>query len=119
LTAKNPDDVSIHLYELVFNLEVEEAPYVQKIVETLGTYLEARNTQVRRVALLFIDRFLEPDNANQFKHILEHLVGLLTDRNWKIRLISYDMLKEVRALPDDFRLSFWDRLRKRFLNPFK
>jgi len=119
LTTDNPKGVLDNLNELVFNLDTADAPHIRKIMDMLGQAVEATNATVRREAIFLVSGILNSDNLKQYHALVSSITARLHDPAWRVRYTAYLALTDANALPAGFKLSLLDRLRWKYLNPFK
>ncbi len=116
LTKDKPADALNYLHELVYNLDTADAPHIRAIMKILAQYLETPDAGVRKEVVFLINGILDADNSNHYQNVVSKLIGLLNDPDWRVRSKAFFVLKAAEALPEGYKRSFLDRLRK-FLNP--
>jgi len=55
----------------------------------------------------------------KYSNVVHKIITKLEDDNWKIRNCAKLILEDMNKLPKDYQISFWDKLKIKFGNPFK
>lgn len=88
--------------------------FLEGIVENLCRGLRSKNADVRRVAVYTIGSFVSPEDSRT--------IGLITklrsDNNWKVRVNATQTFNELNDSPLNAGLSFLDKVRLRFGDPY-
>jgi predicted nucleic acid-binding protein len=63
--------------------------------------------------------FLTPNILDQHSGLEDKIKQQLSHKNWKIRFAASKTLEDLDRLPSDYKVSFWDQLKIRFLDPYK
>lgn len=120
-SAKKSDNA----FEILDCLEeisfVEESKLKSRneIIEILENHLSHEKDLIRYKAIWCLGNWVSDDNKNKYKHLIQKIINRLQDNNWKIRYVTKLILEDINQLPKNFKLSFIDRIRVKFLSPFE
>lgn len=116
-TADNAFEILECLDEISF-AELEKTPYEKQIIQLLASYLNFPKDAIQYKAIWNLGDWLTLENLERYSHIEEAILKKLKHKNWKIRFAAKMTLEDLEALPGYYNLSFWDRLKINYLNPY-
>ncbi len=91
-----------------------KSSFVQKITDRIYKELNSANIFIQIACLQELPYYINHSAIKNKSTITSRLQDKLNDKNWKIRLIAFQALSEENLLPDGYKLSFMDKLRKLF-----
>lgn len=89
------------------------------IIELLESHLSHEKDPIRHRAIWLLGDWISDDNKSKYNHVIQKIITKLQDNNWKVRYATKLILEDMDSLPKDFKLNFLDKLRVKFLHPFK
>lgn len=113
-TAKQsdkPQSILTYLQDFSF-IEEDTRPFVQQIADRLCKELDADNVDVKLACIGVLPDFLHNNSIKNRGMIIEKLRQQLFDRNWKIRVSTFESLRYEELLPVGYKLSVKDKLFK-------
>ncbi len=116
--SENAFDVLECLEEVGF-VDVEKMQHRKEIVELLFSYLSSPHDVLRYKSIWLIGDWISKEDVAENPSIVKQLQSLLIDKNWRIRYAANQELKELGKLPLNFKISFWDKLRVKYFNPYE
>jgi hypothetical protein len=69
-------------------------------------------------ALWNLGDFLNPIIIDQHPGLEDRIKQQLSHKNWKIRFAASKTLEDLDRLPSEYKVSCWDQLKIRFLDPY-
>ena len=115
--ADNAFEILESLQEICFaeesNLETRD-----EIIEFLETQLSHQKDAIRYKAIWYLGDWILEDNKSKYNHVIKKIINNLQDKNWKIRYAAKLILEDINMIPKDYKLSFIDRIRIEFSDPF-
>ena len=115
--APNPFEILECLDEIGF-ADLEATAYNDQIIELIQPYLDHDNLAILYKALWNLGDFLTPSILDQHAGLEDRIKQQLSHKNWKIRFAASTTLEELDRLPSDYKVSFWDQWKIRFLDPY-
>lgn len=116
--SENAFEILESLEEICF-AEETKLESRDEIIEVLESYLSHNKDSIRYKAIWYLGDWISDDNKSKYNHVIRKITNNLKDNNWKVRYITKSTLGDMESLPKDFKLSFMDKLRAKFSNPFK
>ena len=119
-SAKNSDnafEILECLQEISF-VEEDKMESRDEIITILESYLSHEKDSIRYKSIWYLGDWISDDNKDKYQHVIHKVKSNLEDRNWKVRYAAKLILEDMNMLPKNFTLSFLDKLRVKFLNPF-
>lgn len=114
ITAKQsekPGDILWYLGDFTY-IQNDNKPFVQKIVDRLYRELDAENINIKLASISTLPNYLENESIRNKSIIIDKLQQQLYDQNWKVRVAAFQSLGFEDLLPNGFKLTFKDQLRK-------
>ena len=121
--AKKSDNA----YEILDSLSIidfvedEEADpkVVEEIISILESNISHQKDAIRFKAIYFLGDWIWEGNQSKYKYLIQKIVTKLNDKNWRVRYIAKLVLEDLESLPPGFDLSLIDKIRARFLSPYR
>ncbi|MDO3426664.1 hypothetical protein QWT87_17425 [Chryseobacterium sp. APV1] len=120
ITKKSPASNSIFtiLDEILYELEPSQSP--RKIIDYLYKELSNKNDKIRLKALNLINAWLEEEDISRSNIIIQKILTMTKDNNWKIRWCTHDILSSYNIFSDDeIAISFVDKLKAKVNNQYE
>lgn len=118
IKSDNAFEILECLQEISF-VEESKLESRDEIIEILERHLSHEKDSIRYKAIWYLGDWISNDNRSKYNHIIKNITYKLKDKNWKIRYATKLILEDMNKLPTDFKLGFMDKLKVKFLNPFK
>lgn len=112
--SPKPEHILNKLIEFTY-LEEVNAPFVQRIAEKLHSESNSTHLASQFAAIWYLPSFLINPSVRNKSSLLASLQQKLYDPNWKIRNVTFRSLGYENLVPEGFRLTLMDHLRKFFL----
>ncbi|MES2140041.1 MAG: hypothetical protein V4511_10055 [Bacteroidota bacterium] len=116
-TAKQlekPNEILTNLMEFA-HIEKDDKPFIQKIADRLYKELSTDNLETKLAAICTLPSYLDNKTIKNKNVMVDALQQLLTDSNWKVRVVTFKALGFENLLPSGHKLSFTDKLFKLIL----
>ena len=110
-TTKKPYFILSNVLEYVY-IENNTRPFVQKIVTRLYEELKSENIDIRIMAIWQLPDYLTNPSIKNKDSIIKRLQQQLYERHWKIRVSAFESLSVNEIIPDEFKMSFKDKIFK-------
>ena len=107
--SDKPNDTLTYLQEF-FYIEEDTRPFVQEIVDRLYKELDADNVEVKLACIRTLPDFLHTNSIQNRSLIIEKLREQLLNKDWKVRVVTFESLKNEELLPVGYKLSLKDKL---------
>lgn len=107
--SDKPNDTLTYLQEF-FYIEEDTRPFIQEIVNSLYKELDSDNVEVKLACIRILPDFLHNSSILNRSLIIEKLREQLFDKDWRVRVFTFDSLKNEELLPAGYRLSLKDKL---------
>lgn len=120
IAKKSPASNSIFtiLDEILYELEPSQSP--RKIIDYLYKELSNKNDKIRLKALNLINAWLEEEDISRSNIIIQKILTMTKDNNWKIRWCTHDILSSYNIFSDDeIAISFVDKLKAKVNNQYE
>jgi len=121
LTAEveeNPFAILDCLEELTL-IENKNKPFGHEIIEFLTTYLHHPKPVFRFKAIYHLGDWLEDGNEIRYSELVYEIQKKLEDADWKVRYVAELALLDLDALPKKYEPSLFDKMQRKFSNPFQ
>ncbi len=112
--AENTEDAFAVLDSLEEVCFAEDTGFGKEIIKVLEPYLNHAKPALRYKAVWYMADWIDEDNKHKYPQIIRKIKEKLQDDNWKIRVMTVDTLRDLEELPDDFSLTFFDKMRAKF-----
>ena len=96
--VEKPNDILTNLTEFA-HIEKDDKPFVQKIVDRLCKELHSDNLYTKLATICIIPGYLNNTAIKNKRIIVEALQEKLTDKNWKVRVVTFKTLDFENLLP--------------------
>lgn len=107
--ARNPDDILVYLMDCNW---VAKNPFVQKIVDRIYKELDADNLHIQVACIQELSYYIKNSTIRNKNTITDALQSKLKGNDWKLRVVTFQILKHEGLLPAGYQLSFMDKVRK-------
>ena len=121
LTAEadeNPFVILDCLEELTL-IENKNKPFGHEIIEFLTTYLHHPKAVFRYKAVYHLGDWLEDGNEIKYRELIYEIQKKLEDKDWKVRYVAELALMDLDAVPKKYTPSLFDKMQRKFSNPFQ
>ncbi|WP_312396200.1 hypothetical protein [Chryseobacterium sp.] len=120
IAEENPDsDKIFDILDEIF-CDVEYSPHSKKVVDFLYHKLSHSNDKIRLKALIFIDLWLSEKDINRSNTVIQKMVKMTKDENWKIRWCAHDIVSSYRLFNDDeIAIPFQDKIKAKVNNQYE
>lgn len=112
--VENPNEILTYLNEFAY-IEDDDKPFVQKIVDRLLQELRSENLETKLAAIYTLPNYLDNKVLENRSALVRPLQQLLTDKNWKVRVATFQALGFEDLIPSGHKLAFKDKLFKLIL----
>ena len=89
------------------------------MISLLENNLSHKNASIRYKSIWYLGDWISDENKDKYSHVIRKIISKLQDENWKIRYATKLVLDDMNRLPKDYKISFWDKMKVKFGNPFK
>ncbi|NPA10224.1 MAG: hypothetical protein GXO46_14705, partial [Chlorobi bacterium] len=90
------------------------------IIDYLYKELSNTNDKIRLKALNLINAWLEEENISRSNMIIQKILMMTKDNNWKIRWCAHDILCSYNIFSDDeIAIPLADKLKAKINNPYE
>jgi hypothetical protein len=96
-------------------IEKDDKAFVQRIADRLIKELDSDMLETKLAAIWILPSFLKNKVIRNRNIMIDKLQQLLMDKNWKVRVITFEALGYEDLLPLKHKLSLLDKLLKMFL----
>lgn len=99
----------------IINFEIitfDKTSLAQRIVDRLYDEIDINIIEIKNAILWTLLCFIDHENINNKKEIITKIQSQLKSNEYKVRLFTYDELNKKSLLPNDYKLSFKDKLYK-------
>lgn len=99
----------------IINFEIitfDKTSLAQRIVDILYDEIDINIIEIKNAILWTLLCFIDHENINNKKEIITKIQSQLKSNEYKVRLFTYDELNKKSLLPNDYKLSFKDKLYK-------
>jgi hypothetical protein len=120
-SASKSNDPFDYTYCLDVALFFEETnnPLGDKIINILLKELDNPIDALRHRAVWFLSDWIDEEDITKYKFAIDKMLTRLKDSNWKVRYITYFVLKEKLPASDNrLKINSWDKLRGKYLMSF-
>jgi len=106
------------LDEILYELELSQSS--RKIINYLYQELGNTNDKIRLKALNLINVWLEEEDISKSNSIIQKIVKMTKDDNWKIRWCAHDILSSYNIFSNaEIAIPYSDKLRAKMNNPYE
>lgn len=106
------------LDEILYELEPSQSS--RKIIDYLYKELSNTNDKIRLKALNLINAWLEEEDISRSNMIIQKILMMTKDNNWKIRWCAHDILSSYNIFSDDeIAIPLADKLKAKINNPYE
>ncbi|WP_299715138.1 hypothetical protein [uncultured Tenacibaculum sp.] len=116
--SNNAFEILESLQEISF-VEKEKLETLDEIITLLENNLSHSSEVIRYKSIWYLSDWISNENKHKYSHIILKITSKLQDENWKIRYATKLILEDMNKLPKDYKVSFWDKVKIKFGNPFK
>lgn len=116
------DPFSNNIFDILDEIlyELEPSQYSRKIIDYLYKELSNTNDKIRLKALNLINAWLEEENISRSNMIIQKILMMTKDNNWKIRWCAHDILCSYNIFSDDeIAIPLADKLKAKINNPYE
>lgn len=106
------------LDEILYELEPSQSS--RKIIDYLYKELSNTNDKIRLKALNLINAWLEEEDISRSNMIIQKILMMTKDNNWKIRWCAHDILSSYNIFSDDeIAIPLADKLKAKINNQYE
>lgn len=107
--VEKPNEILTNLKEFAF-IEKDDKPYIQKIADRIYKELTSDNLETKLAAIWTLPNYFDNKAIKNKNIMICALQQLLTDYNWKVRVVTFKALGFEDLLPLGHKQSFTDKL---------
>lgn len=116
--SSDPTNIFTVLDEIFYDAEPSKSS--RKVIDYLYQELSNTHDKIRLKALTFIDLWLDEEDINKGSSIIQKMVKMTKDENWKIRWCAHDLLSSYGIFnPDEIAISYTDKIKAKIGNPYE
>ncbi|MFP3594680.1 hypothetical protein [Chryseobacterium sp. SIMBA_038] len=117
-TSDESKEIFNVLDEILYDFEPNQTS--QKVVDYLYQELSNKNDKIRLKALSLIDLWLDENHMQKSNVVLQKMVKMTKDENWKIRWVANDTLSNYGIFnEDEIAIPYKDKMKAKFNNQYE
>lgn len=91
-----------------------------EIIRFLFSQIDHDSEVIRYKAIWYLADWIDDDISYKYMEVISKIKkSLVDDENWRVRIVSKMFLEDLNKLPKDYKMSFSDKLKVKFLNEYK
>ncbi len=115
-TSENPLSILDCLEEFSI-VDEDKVNNQEEIITILVSYLSNSKDILKYKSIWYLGDWINKKNAYKYSSVILKIQKKLTSKNWRIRFIAKKTLDDIGKLPNEYSVSFMDKIRAKIFPP--